>query len=429
MQRSFRSLPLATLIPLAWAVSGAALASMPVWPDVVVQLHGAGKAFIIDSKTDAVAATLETCKGGTLGSTTPDAKKVYVSCAGEGQKEVVVIDLGGKSVAKRIETGNRPKHGLVSPNGKWVGVDHWALSDGKLRISFIDTATDSIAKTMDIEVKGSPKGVTSMHNAWSADSRYFFSMDRVDKRLVVVDTSNWSVRTIDIPSAPHYAVPSPDGKELWVVHEGSIKPGFLGPNGTRLVLGEIPEGNVMPGVIVFDLTKPDMPVIARIDMPIVGEEVVEAHHGNFTQDGKMFMILNRGPGNDSRGRELAFIDARSKQLVHRVSTASNGIGHTYNSPDGKLAVVTNYGNNVISIVDVKKMATVRDLIIGKGRMGHIAFTRDGKSGYVSNAGDGNVYKLDMAKLQVVKTIETGAGTAGGGQVLNVWTNVFEELPR
>lgn len=427
MQQRLRFLPLAALIPLAWA--GSALAAKPVWPDVVVQLHGAGKAFIIDTKTDAVAATLETCKGGTLGSTTPDAKKVYVSCAGEGQKEVVVIDLAGKSVAKRIETGSRPKHGLVSPNGKWVGVDHWGLSDGKLRISFLDTATDSIAKTLDIEVKGSPKGVTSMHNAWSPDSRLFFSMDRVDNRLVVVDTSNWNVRTLDIPSAPHYPVPSPDGKELWLVHEGSIKPGFLGPNGTRLILGQIPEGTVMPGVIVYDLTKPDMPVIARIDMPIVGEEVVEAHHGNFTQDGKMFMILNRGPGNDSRGRELAFIDAKSKKVVHRVSTASNGIGHSYNSPDGKLAVVTNYGNNVITVVDTKKMATVQDLIIGKGRMGHIAFTRDGKWGYVSNAGDGNVYKLDMSKLAVVKTIETGAGTAGGGQILNVWTNVFEELPR
>lgn len=427
MQQRLRLLPLAALIPLAW--TGSALASKPVWPDVVVQLHGAGKAFIIDSKTDAVTATLETCKGGTLGSTTPDAKKVYVSCAGEGQKEVVVIDLPGKSVAKRIETGNRPKHGLVSPNGKWVGVDHWALSEGKLHIAFIDTATDSVAKTLDIAVKGSPKGVTSMHNAWSADSRFFFSMDRVDNRLVVVDTSNWSVRTLDVPSAPHYPVPSPDGKELWLVHEGSLKPGFLGPNGTRLILGQIPEGNVMPGVIVYDLTKDDMPVIARIDMPIIGEEVVEAHHGNFTQDGKLFMILNRGPGSDSRGRELAFIDAKTKKVVHRVSTASNGIGHAYNSPDGKYAVVTNYGNNVITVVDTKKMASVKDLIIGKGRMGHVAFTRDSKWGYVSNAGDGNVYKLDMSKLEVVKTIETGAGTAGGGQILNVWTNVFEELPR
>jgi Tol biopolymer transport system component len=258
-------------------------------------------------------------------------------------------------------------------------------------------------------VAGQPKGVTSMHNAWSQDSKRFFAVDRVDNRLVVVNTGDWSVQTIAVPSAPHYPVPSPDGKELWLVHEGS--------------------DSAKPGIIVYDLTKPDLPVVATMDMPLIGEEVVEAHHGNFTQDGKLFMALNRGPGKDSRGREVAFFDAATKQLVHRLTTASNGVGHTYNTPDGKHAVVTNYGNNVITVIDIANRRTVKDLKIGAGRMGHIAFTADGKAGYVSNDKDGNVYKLDMTKLAVEKKIETAGDKAGGGQVLNVWTNVFEELPR
>ncbi len=395
-------------LAVAAALSAPALAAKPVWPDVVMHLHGAGQAYIVDTRTDALTATLDTCKGGTLGATTPDAKKVYVSCAGEGQKEVVVIDLPGKAVAKRIETGNRPKHGIVSPDGKWVGINHWGLDGGKLRHTFLSTADDSIVKVIDLEVAGQPKGVTSMHNAWSSDSRLFFAVDRVDNRLVVIDTKDWSVRTHPVPSAPHYPVPSPDGKELWLVHEGS--------------------DSVKPGILVYDLTKPDLPVVARMDMPLIGEEVVEAHHGNFTQDGKLFMALNRGPGKDSRGREVAFFDARTKQLVHRLTTASNGIGHTYNSPDGRHAVVTNYGNNVITVIDLKDLKTVKDLRIGTGRMGHVAFTKDGKAGYVSNDKDGNLYKLDMKRLAVEKTIETG-NKPGGGQVLNVWTNVFEELPR
>lgn len=408
MRRSFRILPLASLVPLALAVSGAALASRPVWPDVVVQLHGAGQAYIVDTKSDAVVATLDTCKGGTLGSTTPDARKVYVSCAADGQKEVVVIDLNGRSVAKRLETGNRPKHGVVSPNGKWVGINHWGLDDGKLRHTFVSTADDSIVKVIDLEVSGTLTGVTSMHNAWSPNSRLFFAVDRVDNRLVVIDTKDWSVKTHPVPSAPHYPVPSPDGKELWLVHEGS--------------------DSIKPGIIVYDITKPDMPIVAQMEMPLIGEEVVEAHHGNFTQDGKLFLALNRGPGKDSRGREVAFFDVKSKQLVHRLTTASNGIGHTYNTPDGKRAVVTNYGNNVITVIDIKDMKTVKDLKIGAGRMGHVAFTKDGNWGYVSNAKDGNLHKIDMKKLAVVKSIETG-NKPGGGQVLNVWTNVFEELPR
>lgn len=427
--RPFSHLAMSVAGALALLPAAASAAKAPVWPDVVVQLHGAGKAFIVDTKTDAVLAALDTCKGGTLGSTTPDARKVYVSCAAEGEKDVVVIDLNGRNVVKRLATGSRPKHGLVSPDGKLVGVDHWGLSDGKLRVAFIDAGTDQIVKSLDIDVAGKPAGVTSMHNSWSPDSRYFFTMDRVDNRLVVVDTRDFSVRTIASPSAPHYPAISPDGKELWLVHEGNVTPGFLGARGMQMIMGRQPDGSIPPGVVVFDLTRADMPEITRFDMPLIGEEVVEAHHGNFTQDGKYFMLLNRGPGKDMRGREVAFYDAKTKKLVHRLSTASNGIGHTYNSPDGRHAVVTNYGNNVISIVDVKDMKTVKDLVIGKGRMGHVAFTPDGKWGYVSNAGDGNLWKLDMSNFTVAKEIVTGGGQAGGGQALNVWTNVFEELPR
>lgn len=95
-----------SVLSTALLASGAYASSGIAWPDVVVHLHGGGSAYLVDTKTDAVMATLDTCKGGSLGSTTPDAKKVYVSCAADGQKEVVVIDLNGKSVVKRIETGN-----------------------------------------------------------------------------------------------------------------------------------------------------------------------------------------------------------------------------------------------------------------------------------------------------------------------------------
>jgi DNA-binding beta-propeller fold protein YncE len=114
-------------------------------------------------------------------------------------------------------------------------------------------------------------------------------------------------------------------------------------------------------------------------------------------------------------------------LLHRVSCASTGVGHAYSTPDGRRAVATNYGNNVITIIDIPGLRTLKDLVIGKGRMGHVVFTPDGRFGYLSNA-DGNLYKLDMRSLSVVKTIETGQ-TSGGGQVINVWTNIFEELPR
>lgn len=379
------------------------------WPSLIVHLHGGnGKAYLVDPATDSVVATLDTEKSGGLGSTTPDGRKVYVGAEGEGMNTVTVIDLDQRAVVAKLQTGNRPKHPQVSPDGRYAMINHWGLDNGKLRVAFIDTATDKVAKNVELDVGGQAKGPTSMHGAWSYDSRYAFTLDRVDDNFVIIDTRDWSVKKIRTPSKPHYVTPSPDGKEVWLTVEGKDKV------------------SERPGALVFAV--PGFNQIARVDMPLINQNVLEGHHTNFTQDGRHAFTLNRGPGNKSEGNEIAVFDARTKQLVTRIETGSTGIGHTYNTPDGKYAVVTNYGNNKVSIVDAQSFKLVKDIAIGKGRMGHVAFTRDGRYGYISNAGDGNLHKLDMSTLTVVKEIKTG-NAGGGSQVLNVWTPVFEELPR
>ncbi|WIM06233.1 MAG: YncE family protein [Candidatus Nitricoxidivorans perseverans] len=406
---SFASVAAAGSIGVASAATAADV--KVTWPSVIVHLHaGNGKAYLVDPATDTVVATLDTTKGAALGATTPNGTKVYVGAEAESSGAVTVIDLKQRNVAARIHTGTRPKHPSVSPDGKWVMVNHWGLDNGKLRVSFIDTARDRVGENVEIAVAGQAKGPTSMHNAWSYDSKLAFTVDRVDDNLVVINVGDWSVKKIKTPSKPHYVSPSPDGKELWVTVEGKDA------------------DKERPAALVYDLTKADMPMIARVDMPLKNQGVIEGHHGNFTQDGRYFFILNRGPGSKAEGNEVAVFDAKTKKYVDRTDTGSSGIGHTYNTPDGKYAVVTNYGNNKISIIDAKTFKLVKDLTIGKGRMGHVAFTSDSRWGYVSNAGDGNLHKIDMSTLELVKEIQTG-NAAGGTQVLNVWTNIFEELPR
>lgn len=380
------------------------------WPNLIVHLHGGnGKAYLVDPATDSVVAALDTEKSGGLGSTTPDGRKVYVGAEGEGKDTVTVIDLDKRAVVAKLKTGSRPKHPQVSPDGKLVMVNHWGLDNGKLRVTFIDTATDRIVKAIDLDVAGQAKGPTSMHNAWSYDSRYAFTVDRVDDNFVIIDTKDWSVKKIKTPSKPHYPVPSPNGKEVWLVVEGKDR------------------ASNYPGAMVFEIGS--FQQTAFVKMPVIGQEVIEGHHGNFSQDGKYFFMLNRGPGSKLVGTEVSVFDAATKKFVARTDTVSNGIGHTYNTPNGKYAVVTNYGNNWVSIIDnTQGFKVVKDLNVGKGRMGHVAFTKDSRYGYLSNAGDGNLHKIDMQTLSYVKEIKTG-NAAGGSQVLNVWTPVFEELPR
>jgi YVTN family beta-propeller protein len=404
--------PRKTVIAFAVAtlLAGTAAAQNATWPDLIVHLHGGnGMAYLVDPATDAVVASLATEKGGALGATTPDGRKVYVAAEAEGGTTLSVIDLARREVTAKIPTGNRPKHPAISPDGKLVQINHWGLDNGKLRVTFIDAATDKVVRNIDLDVAGEAKGPTSMHNAWSYDSRYAFSVDRVDDHLVIVDTKDWSVTKIKVSSKPHYPVPSPDGKELWLVVEGKDR------------------DTNYPGALVYEMGS--FRQIAQVKMPLIRQGVIEGHHGNFTQDGRYFFMLNRGPGSKLEGTEVAVFDAKTKKFVKRTDTVSTGIGHTYNSPDGRYAVVTNYGNNWVSIIDnTQDFKVVKDLAVGKGRMGHIAFTKDGRYGYLSNAGDGNLHKIDMQSLAYVKEIPTG-NAAGGSQVLNVWTNVFEELPR
>lgn len=383
------------------------------WAGVIFHLHGGGKAYAVSEDKGEILATFDTGKGGTLGAITPDGKKLYIGNGGEGVRTVSVIDVVNLTKIADIETGNGPKHPLVSPNGKLVGVDHWrgAEADGMQKIAFIDTATDKITKEIFYEIKNKDfKGVTSMHNAWSADSRYFFTITRPDKKVLIIDTKDFSMSEKSFDTIPHYIVPSNDGKELWVVTEGT------------------PDGKAPAGVTIFDLTKKDMPVITTLNMPVDGEDAFEGHHGNFTVDGNFFYLSNRGPGGNFKGRAVSVFDAKTKKLVKDIRTASTGVGHTYMTPDGKLSVVTNYGNNVISIIDTKTHSVIKNLTIGTGRMGHIAFTKDGKKAFVSNDKDGALYEIDMAKLEVVKKIETN-GNPGAGMVLNSYYNIFEIVPK
>jgi|GEM_PF-4962483 len=93
------------------------------WPNLIVHLHaGNGMAYLVDPATDAVVASLPTEKGGALGATTPDGKKVYVAAEAEGGTTNTVIDLEKRAVAAKIQTGNRPKHPAISPDGRLVQI-------------------------------------------------------------------------------------------------------------------------------------------------------------------------------------------------------------------------------------------------------------------------------------------------------------------
>lgn len=98
-----------------------------VWSPYVVFLNANAKAFIVDTHRPGGGQPGHRSRGY-FGQHDPGRQEGVRERGGEGETRVVILDLENLRVAKVLETGNRPKHGLVSPDGRRVGVDHWALS-------------------------------------------------------------------------------------------------------------------------------------------------------------------------------------------------------------------------------------------------------------------------------------------------------------
>ncbi len=366
---------------------------------------GGGVATVIDARSHHVLATLPTGSGGTLGGTTPDGAKLYVGAAAVGQTDVTVIDTHALTVTGHITTGMRPKHPIVSPDGRWCAVNHF----GQARMTIIDTATDTVAKQIDFPVANpSAPGVFMMHSAWSWDSRYLFCQNRKDDLVYALDAFNdfAVVATIPVDSHNHYQVVRPDNSEVWLVNEGDMAAGIPGSI----------------DVVDMDTLQCTAHIIVHNDNPVDPTENVEAHHGNFTLDGSAFLLLNRGPGSlGFGGYTVNVYDPDTYSLVKSLKLGGNGEGHAYLDPEGKYIVTTVYGDNTVSFLDAKALTVVKEMGIGTGaHVGHVAF-RHGEA-FFTNSTDGAVYVVKMKNLKVVDTIPVAAGP---GQILNTYTSIFE----
>lgn len=417
------------VIFLVTILSAIVFLSSVVMAGTVIALRGDGRVVFIDDKKDEVVGTVVTDGiAGALGAVTPDGRLLYVAnnfggdAKNPAQYTVSIIDIKNRSLIKNIPTGPRPKVPLVSPDGKLMGVNHSHMQQGKMVVTFIDTATNTISKQVMIDVKNlNHKGDVSMHPIWTMDSRYFIIGNYADNTIHVIDAIEGKEKIrLQSDGNPHYFSITPDNKEIWVLVEGGEDVG-----------GKIVE---CPKIYVYDLTNllaatPETTPNAGFCMILNKEEVSEGHHGAFTRDGKFYYMANRGPGPDFAGTSINVFDTATKKQVAHLKAGGNGQGHPYMSADGKYVAITQYGSNVITFIDAKEHKIVKELPVGNGKhVGFMAFTKDGKKAYVTNREDDAVYVIDMNSLEVKKKIETAEPDRKfktQWQVVNGYYNVFE----
>jgi len=341
-----------------------------------VTSEGDNNLSIVDLNTEKVVKTLPTGK-------TPHALAFTASGKGyvnnRGSKELTVIDGNKFEVTGTIALPAISMLVALSPDEKTLAV----VYKDALKVSFVDTATDTIVKTIVIgkEPEGVFKGAMMKHPYWSKDSRYIYASDNVNNAIVKIAQATGEIKTtISLPGSNHYLHPSKDGKLLYAVNE-TTKGG-----GTSITLIDAETDKIVK----------DIPV------PLEAGEQGLGHHGEFTKDGKYFFFCNEG------GRTVAVIDVAKQEIVKTIK-AGMGAGHPAMTKDGNYIFVIQHKDNTVTVIDVEKQEVVKNISVGTGKkQAHASyFTPDGKFFYMINAEDNTINKIDTAKMEVVSKIPVG----------------------
>ncbi|MBF0464727.1 MAG: hypothetical protein HQK88_09185 [Nitrospirae bacterium] len=338
--------------------------------------EGDDNLIVVDLSTEKVVKTLPTGKTPHALAFTKNGK-VYVN--NRGSRDLTVIDANKFEIIKTIPLPAISMLIAVSPHWKTLAV----VYKDALKVSFIDTATDTIIKTIPIgkEPDGIFKGAMIKHPYWSKDGGYIYVSDNVNNTIVKIAVATGEIKsTLSMPGSNHYLHPSKDGKLLYAVNE-TTKEG-----GTSITLIDVDKDRI----------------VKNIPIPLEAGEKGLGHHGVFTKDGKYFFSCNEG------GTTVAVLDV-DKQEITKTLKAGMGAGHPAMAIDGKYIFVIQHKDNIVTVIDVDKQEVVKDIHVGKGKkQAHASyFTPDGKFFYMINAEDNIMNKIDVATMEVVSGIPVG----------------------
>ena len=159
--------------------------------------------------------------------------------------------------------------------------------------------------------------------------------------------------------------------------------------------------------------------IARVPIgPVIPHEV------DVSPDGRLALTTEYGP-EDRHGRHVVLLDVATASVVGRVDLGSRSRPHTaLFLPDGRHAVATMQESDRLALLDLETMTVVRTYPTG-GREGHmVRVSPDGHRAYVTSRGAEGTLSIiflgEAGRPPVV--IATGAGAEGlavtpdGGEV-------------
>ena len=150
--------------------------------------------------------------------------------------------------------------------------------------------------------------------------------------------------------------------------------------------------------------------IARVPIgPVIPHEV------HVSPDGRLALTSEYGP-DDNHGRHLVLMDVATASVVGRIDLGPKSRPHSARFlPDGRHAVATMQESDRLALVDLEAMAVLRTYPTG-GREGHmVRLSPDGARAYVRSRGaEGTLSVIFLEEERPPVVIDTGLGAEGLG---------------
>jgi YVTN family beta-propeller protein len=135
------------------------------------------------------------------------------------------------------------------------------------------------------------------------------------------------------------------------------------------------------------------------------------HEVAISPDGRKAVVTNYG--GQQPGSTLTVIDLPGARVERTISLGTHRRPHgILFAPGGRELLVTAEDSRALLVVDAKTGKVARAITTGQDVSHMVAVAPDGRRAYVANIGSGNMTAIDLAAGKVVSHVETGAGAEG-----------------
>ena len=135
------------------------------------------------------------------------------------------------------------------------------------------------------------------------------------------------------------------------------------------------------------------------------------HEVGVSPDGRLALITNYGRG-DERGNSLTLVDIASARVLKTVDLGDYGMPHGVEWLDQRRAVVTAEAKQALIVVDVENGKVEQAIDTGQEVSHMVALDPTRQRAYVANIGSGSLTVIDLENAQRLQNVPTGEGAEG-----------------